>query len=448
MKIIIVGAGRIGTSLAKSLAEENHEVYLVEQNEELADRIDEKIDAKVIRGSGADPATLKGIQVQDADLVIAVTTSDETNLLVCSLSSFYGAKRQIARVRNTSLSRAVGDNGFHHFHVDEIINPEEVAAQAIVKTIQAPGAREVGDFAGGRILLRTFDVPNTSPLCGLKMEELRDEDFPWPFLIIAISRSGTVVIPRGDAQIQAGDRIYVLLPAPSLGEFLTFVDPAARKSEKVIVFGATVTGEYVAQALAGKVRDIVLLEENKDTAEDVAARLLGVKIINGSASERDILTECGIEAADAFVATTNNDHSNLVSAVLAKKMGAKTTIIITQQPDYASIVGVLDINVAVNPHLLAVEQILRLVRGKGISAVTKLLECSAEALEFIPEEGSPITKAPLKDIKFPKNAIVGAVYSGEEIVLAKGDTHIKAGEKAIVFCQNTELKKLQRLFTR
>ncbi len=353
MRIVIVGAGVIGSNLAKSLSEENHEVYLVESDTEAAQKADEKLDAKVIIGDGADPEVLKKAGVANADMVIAVTTSDEINLLVCSLATAYGAKQRIARVRSVSLNNAITEFSCQAFHVDEIINPEQVAAHAIVRTVEAPGAREVADFADGKILLRAFDIPASSHLCGLKIGEVRDEDFPWPFLIIAILRNRSVLIPKGDAFIEAGDRIYVLLPAASLGEFLSFVDPNIRRPKKIVIYGATNTGESVAKALSADIRDISLLEENAQIAEDVAGRLESARVIKGSASETDILRECGIEAADAFIATSNNDHSNLVSAVLAKKMGAKTTIITTRQPDYMAIVDALDIDVVINPRILA-----------------------------------------------------------------------------------------------
>lgn len=447
MKIIIVGAGKIGSGLARSLSGEDHEVYLIEKNEEVARRIEEKIDSQVVVGNGADPDILHKVSVKDADLVLAVTTSDETNLVVCSLAGAFGAKRRIARVRNASLSKALVEIGYGQFHVDEIINPELLAAQAIVRTIQAPGANEVADFADGKILLRAFDIPASSPLCGLKMAELRDEDFPWPFLIISIVRNKQVLIPTGDTTVEANDHIYVLLPAASLGEFLTFMNPEARKLNKVVIYGATITGEEVARLISGHVRDVVLIEEDPQQAETIAGKLKSARIINGSAAEKDILTECGIEAADAFVAASLNDHSNLISSVLAKKLGAKITMITTQQRDYLSIVDAMDIDVIINPHTLAVEQILHLVRGKGVSSVTKLVECKSEALELIPEEGSPITRAPIKDINFPKNAIIGAVYSGLRVVLATGDTQIKPGEKVIIFCQESAVKKVQALFT-
>lgn len=448
MQIIIAGAGIIGANLAKSLAEEKHDVYLIESNEETARKVDEKLDVKVVVGNGANPDILKKVFVSEADLVIAVTASDETNLVVCSLAASFGAKRRIARVRNTSLSKVLEQFGNKRFSIDEIINPEEVAAQDIIKTIKTPGTREVADFANGRMLLRSFEIPETSPLCGLKTEELKDEDFPWPFLIIAIIRSGAVLIPKGYTSIEASDRIYVLLPAPSLGEFLSFVNPEIRKPKKIVIYGASDTGERVALGLSDYVRDIILLEEDSQKAKEIAGRLATTRIINGSAAETDILTECGIEAADVFIATSKNDHSNLVSAVLAKKMGAKTTIITTQQPDYMSIVDVLGIDVSVNPRFLAVDQILRLVRGKAISSVTKLLECDTEALEFVPEAGSPVTKAPIKKIRFPKNSIIGAVCREDEVLLADGNTQIREGEKVIVFCQEAAVKKLQSLFIR
>lgn len=448
MKIIIVGAGRIGSNLAKSLSDENHEIYLIESDEVLAARLDEKLDVKVIRGKGADPDILKLSKIEEADLVVAVTASDETNIVVCSISHYLGAKKCISRVRSASFIREFGvEQQFKRFFIDELINPEEVAGQAIVKTVNSPGALEVGDFAGGKILLRAFVIPEKSPLSELALEELNDENFPWPFLIIAISRNKKVIFPKRDTRLLAGDRIYALLPAPSLAEFLTFVNPQSKKANKVIIYGATITGEYVAKTLSGKGVDIIVLEENTKKAEDVAGRLEQVRIINGSGAERDVLIESGIEAADVFVACCDNDHSNLISAVLAKKMGAKKTIITTQQPDYMTIVDALAIDVIVNPHLLAVEQILRSVRGVCISSVTKLSECHAEAVEFLTEKNSPITKAPLSKIKFPKNAIVGAVCTKDQVILAKGDTHIREGQKVIVFCHGNLDKNIQAMFT-
>ncbi|MDP8211930.1 MAG: Trk system potassium transporter TrkA [Candidatus Zapsychrus exili] len=447
MKIIIVGAGRIGINLARSLSEENHEIYLIEKDQEVALKATEKLDIKVICGNGSDPESLKQAGVDQADLVIAVTISDEVNMIVCSLASFFGSKRQIARVRDGALSGTIKSSEYQHFHIDEIINPEQLAALSIVRAVDAPGSCEVGDFADGKILLRAFEVPEGSHLCDAKIGEFSDEDFPWPFLVVTIVRDGTVLIPKGDTLIAALDRIYVLLPAQSLGEFLTFVDPSIKKPNKIVIYGATNAGEYVAESLSDHVRDLILVEENKAKAEIIAQHLPSVRVINGSASEKDILQECGIEAVDIFIGTANSDHSNLISAVLAKKMGAKNTIIVTQRPDYTSIVDALDIDAVINPHLLAVEQILRLVRGKGVSAVTKLLECKAEVLEFIPEEGSPVTKALIKDINFPKSAIVGAISREDDVILAKGDTQINAGEKVIVFCEEGSVKKLQSLFT-
>ncbi len=446
MKIIIVGAGRIGRNLSKSLAEEQNEVYVIEQDEKRVQQIAEKLDVKVIFGNGADPFILKQANVENADVVLAVTTSDETNLVVCHLAGSFGAKRRIARVRNTSLSQEISDIGYKEFQINEIINPELVAAQAIVKTIKAPGAHGVVDFANGKLMLCSFDVSTHSALLGQSIKEFRDDDFPWPFLIIAIIRNNEVIIPSGDSTLNPDDRIYVLVPAHSLAEILTIVNPEIRTPKKVVINGATITGERVARTLSAHIKDIILLEENPKVAEDVAGRLENVRVLCGSASEADILTECGVEAADVFVATTNNDQSNLISSVLAKKMGAKTTIITSQQEDYMPLIDVLDVDAIINPHFLAVERILHLARGKGISSVTKLADCETEAVEFVPEKNSPITQSMLKEISFPKGAIVGAVYSGEDVHLASGDTQIKPGEKVVVFAQDKVVKKIQKLF--
>ena len=448
MKIIIVGAGRIGTNLAKLLAEEGNDVYLIERNEKTAQKNFEKIDAQVIIGNGADPDVLRRAHIHEAELVLAVTTSDETNLVVCALAGMLGAKRRMARVRNISLGDMLAQSTYNKFYIDEIINPELVAARAIAKIVEAPGSSEVADFANGRILLRAFGIPASSPLCGLRLSDVRDEDFPWPVLIISIIRSNSVIIPKGETTINAEDRLYVLLPAPSLGEFLTFVNPEVKVPRKVIIYGATTTGKHVAMYLSKRIREIVFIEDNLDAAKEIAGELESVRVINGSASEADILTECGIEAADAFIATSGDDNTNLVSAVLAKKMGAKSTIVTSQQQDFMSLIGVLDIDANINPYFLAVDRILRLARGRGISSVTKLLEGDIEALEFIAEEGSPVTKAAIQEIPFPKDSIVGAMYDDKSVVLAKGDTRIDPGKRVIIFCQKTSVKKLQYLFAR
>ena len=280
------------------------------------------------------------------------------------------------------------------------------------------------------------------------MVSLKDNDFPWPFLIVAAMRQGEVIFAKGDTTLQKGDRIYVLLPKASAAEFLTFVRPDVRACKKVVICGATKIGELLAERLSEEMSNVVLIEQNYAKAEAVAAELKSVRVICGSASEIDILRECGAEATDVFIAVSKKDEENLVSAMLAKKMGAKTTFITTDAPDYMSIVDAMDIDAVFNARFLAVDQILKYVRGQTFHAVSSFAECDAEALELIPEEGAPITKTTLKEIKFPNDSIVGATFRDNEVVLASGDLQIKAGEKVIVFCREAALKKLQKLFVK
>ena len=447
-RLIICGAGVIGSNLAKYLAEERHEVTLIEQKQNVAARATEKLDVQVTVGSAFDPRVLEEAGVGQADMVIAVTNSDVANLTICSLAAAFGAKKMIARVRDMALSEMVERHGRDHFHVDEIINPDEVAAQTIVKIMEAPGSSEVADFGGGRILLRSFNVPEESPLVGERLGNLRESDFPWPFVMVAINRDGKIHIPRGDDVVETRDRIYVLLPKPSLAEFLTFVYPGVRLPKKVIIYGATNTGTSLAKSLSEKIPDVVLLEENRARAEIVAGELNDVRVINGLASEADILRECGVEAADAYIAVSASDHHNLISAVLAKQMGAKTTVITTHTPDYTPIVAGLGIDAFINPRLLATDQIMRLVRGERISHVASLPEVKAEVLELVAEPDSPITRKPLKDFKFPKNSIVGAICREDEIILASGDSHVRAGEPVVVFCHEDAVPQIEKLFTK
>lgn len=447
MRIVIVGAGVIGLNLARELSQE-HEVYIVEEDKDVARKANEKLDVKVIAGSGSDPSSLTKAPIHDADMVVAVTTSDETNVVVCSLASAYGAKFKVARVRNTSLARAIKKYHGVNFDIDEIISPENLAAEAIVKSLKTPGAREVADFANGQILFRVFEIEEDSPLCGVSLGALKEADFPWPFLIVAAMRSGEVFFVKGDTVLEKDDRIYVLLPHGSAGEFLTFVHPEVKAYKKVVIYGASKIGEHLAAVLATTIEDVVLIEPEYKIAEAIAAELETVRVLHGAASEADVLKESGIEAADVFIAVSTSDQENLVSAMLAKKMGAGTTIITTTAPDYMRIVDAMDIDAVFNARFLAVDQVLKCVRGHSFHAVSSFAECDAEALELVPEEGAPITKAPLKNIHFPKDSLVGAIFRDNEVVLAGGDISIRPGEKVIVFCRESAVKKLQKLFVK
>lgn len=445
MRIIIVGAGVIGFNLARELSRD-HEVYLVEEKKETAEKVSEKLDVKVLTGNGEDPSILTKAPIHSADMVIAVASSDASNIVVCALASAYGAKFKVARVRNASLARAIKKYQGKVFDIDEVISPEDLAADAILKSIRTPGAREVADFANGQILFRVFDLEEGSSLCGVSLSTLTEEDFPWPFLIVAVMRGGHVFFAKGNTVLEKGDRIYVLLPQKSAGEFLMFVNPHVRKYKKAVVFGATKIGQRVAELLREEVGEVVLIEDDYARAEQAAGELKNVRVLHGSALETDILKESGIEFTDVFIAADKEDQANLVSALLAKKMGAKNTIITTSAPDYTRIVDAIDIDAVFNARILAVDQILKLVRGKSFSAVRSFSECDAEALELIPQEGAAITKGTLKTIDFPEDAIIGAVFRDNEVVLANGNLQIRPGEKVIVFSRESALKEIQKLF--
>jgi len=446
-RLIVCGAGVIGSNLAKNLSDEGHEVNLVELKQTVADRASEKLDVQVTVGSAFDPQVLAQVGAAQADMVIAVTNSDVVNMAICSLAAAHGARKTIARIRDMALSEIVERFGHDHFHVDEIINPDEVAAQTIVKIVEAPGSREVADFAADRILLRSFDIPEESPLVGESLGDLRESDFPWPFIVVGISRQGRVNVPRGDDVIHARDRVYVLLPKPSLAEFLSFIYPTVRIPRKVIIYGAVNTGTSLARSLVDKVQDVVLLEENRSRAERVAGEINDVRVICGLASDADILRECGVEAADVYIAVSSSDHHNLISAVLAKQMGAKITVITTHQPDYTSIVEGLGIDAFINPRLLATDQIMRIVRGDRISHLASLPEIKAEVLELAAEPNSPITRKPLCDIRFPRNSIVGAISRGREVFLASGESRVRADDQVVVFCHEDAVSRIEKLFT-
>ena len=444
MNIIIVGAGRIGRNLSKLLSAEDHQVYLIENNKEDIQRFADKLDVKMLYGSGSDPDVLKKANIERTDLVLAVTTSDETNLIICSLATMFGAKRCIARVRKTVLRDTLKEAGYEKFGISELINPELVAADTVAKIVQTPGASETAEFAEGKILLRGFDIKGSSPLNGIKVSDLGEDDFPWPFLIVSVVRKNNVVIVDGDTKLEERDHIYVLLPAFSLPEFLTFIDPEIKMPKKVVIYGATFTGRHVAMNLVDKVKNIVIIEEDKERAEKIALRLDEVTVLHGSGTDVDLLAESGIDVADVFVAASKDDHGNFISSVLAKNMGAKQTIIVTQQPDYMIVADSLNVDAIISPHVLAADHILKLVRGRNIRTIAQMMESETEAMELVVGEGAGIVKDCVKNLKFPKGAILGAVCKGRDVQLANGKTRVCPGDEIIIFCKQDSIKKVQQ----
>jgi len=448
MKIIIVGAGAVGFNIANQLSKEGHDISVVEENPELVQKITEKLDVFVVAGNGSSPSVLETAGARDAHMVLAVTNSDEINIIVCILANQYGCKIKIARIRNnelTSKNSLLKGNGFC---VDHMINTEQILVDSLIKIIETPGATFAIDFPIGNILLRGFHVPEDAPIAGKRFSELEGIEYTDSFLIVSVQRNGEMIIPTSETEILPDDDIFVLVSKMGLPYFLPMVNRRADEVERVIIYRTSRTGIQLAKRLEDSSINVTMIEPKKEKAEMAAAELEDTIVLHGDATDIDLLKEATIEDADFFIALSEDAQTNLLTSLLAKKHGAKKTIVLTNEPALVPIINQVNVDVVVNPRLITASAILQHVRRGQILSIAKLGDSEAEAIELVAEEGSEIVKKQLNKIRFPKRSTLGAIVRNGTMLLPKGIKAINPGESVIVFTLPDAIEKVQALFSK
>ncbi|MDP6923545.1 MAG: Trk system potassium transporter TrkA [Candidatus Scalindua sp.] len=450
MKILIIGAGAVGFSIAKQLSAEGHDISVVDENPKLIRKITEKLDVSVVAGNATSPSVLESAGVEDAHMVLAVTTSDEVNIVASILASKYGndKKIKIARIRNSEFTgnkSILKDNGFC---VDHMINPEQIIVESIIKILETPGATFAVDFPIGDVILRGFHVPDDAPLVGLNFSELEDIEYTDSFLIVYIQRDDEMITPSHSTTILPDDNIFVLISKAGLPYFLPMVNRRADEVEKVIIYKASRTGMLLAERLESSPIAVTMIEPEKEKAVMAAASLRNAVVLHGDATEIDVLKDAAVEVTDIFIALSENEQTNLLASLLAKKNGAKKTIVLTNEPELVHIINQVDVDVVVNPRLVTASAILQHVRRGQILSIAKLGDSKAEAIELIAEEGSEIVGKPLQKIRFPKKTILGAIIRNNTMLLPKGIEAINPGESVVVFTLPDDIERVQALFSK
>ncbi|MCF6159642.1 MAG: Trk system potassium transporter TrkA [wastewater metagenome] len=447
MKILIVGAGAVGFNLAKQLSVEGHDISVIEKDPDLVNRLNEKLDVFVVLGSASSPSTLEKAGIKHSDMVLSVTNSDEINMVVCTLSYSYGVKTRIARIRNPEFTNdkpVLHQNGFH---IDHVVNPDKITVNSILDIIETPGAIYVADFTKGDILLRGFDVPADAPIAGKKLSELKEIESTDSFLIVAIQRNEQMVIPTGDTKLQPHDNIFVLIAKEALPYFLPMVNRRADEVEKVVIYGVNNISLELAKELEEHRIDVTLIEPDKEKTQQAATMLDRTIILRGNALDTDTLKEASVDIADFIVALSENEQTNILSSLLAKKLGAKKAIVFTEDPAFVPIINSLGIDIVINPRLITVGSILQHIRRGHTLSVVKFQHSEAEAMEFIVNQDSKITGKPLREIDFPKGSLLGAIVHEGVMHIPTGNTVIHPGENVIVFALPDAIAEVQYLFS-
>jgi trk system potassium uptake protein TrkA len=451
VRIVIIGAGEVGYHIASRLIRERHDIVVIDQSAELIELVQEELDVMAYRGHGASPATLEEAGISQADMLIAVTNSDEINLVACLLARQYGVPKRIARINDPDFHDSPLVEAGKHIGIDLLINPSQAVAEEIRRLVKAPGAEEAADFLEGRVKLLSFRVQPPAPIVRQRLRDFaaRFDATTAPFLIAAIQRGRETLIPTGDTLVEPNDHLLVIGKGELIWENLHLLGITARRARKIFIIGGGRVGLNVAHVLEHDEADydVKILEENAQRCHVLAGRLPHTLVLHGNATDLKILKEEGIADMDSVVVVTNDESTNLIAALLAKTNGARTVITLIKRPDLVPLVSALGIDAAISPRLITAGTILRHLRHGQVLSVFTSINTEAETLEMVAMPRAKIVGRPLRKVKMPAGVLIGAVAHGDDIIIPGGDTVIQANDRVIVFALPTVVPQAERLFT-
>ena len=448
MKIIIAGAGEVGFHLAKLLSHEAQDITLIDSHKDSLSYADNHLDIKVIKGDATSISTLKEANIKVTDLLIAVTSSETTNITVCVLAKQLGAKRTIARISNSEFIEHKEEMKFSKLGIDELISPESLAATEIELLLNESAFNERCEFEGGALTMLGLNLSRTASFVGKSVKEAAAIFPEIHFVPIAIQRFGTqyTVIPRGDTIFKENDQVYFITSTGGVEELYTLSGKVREKIKNVMILGGSKIGEKTAKSLCEHKFNVKLVEKNKDRAFELADCLPKALILNGDGRNVEILEEENIDEMDAFIAVTGNSETNIMSCLMAKSKGVKKTVALVENIDYFQLSQSIGVDTLVNKKLIAANTIFRYIRKGDVLAVAQLNNLNAELLEFEVKETSKVCNKYIKNIDFPRSAIIGGVIRNNEGLIALGDFKIEAHDKVVVCCLPRSISKVEELF--
>ncbi len=449
LKIIIVGAGEVGYYLADRLSLEGHDIVVVDSHEDKIKRLERHLNVMAIRGSGASAKVLEKAGIKETDLFVAVTNSDEINLIACLLAREYGVPRKVARVRSEDYLSPGSPLNEQKLGIDLIINPTRVLADEIVRLSEITEATDWAEFARGRVVLLGYQVREGCPLAGMSLADLRELRALYDFVIVAIIRDGETIIPGGEDQIRVGDRIFIITKKRDIPAVEYLLGFTTKTPSRVFIIGGGQVGFSVAKQMEAKKVEVYLVEKDPGRCEELAELLHHTVVLNIDGLEAQELLKEGIDRADIVISVTDSDTVNILSALLAKHHGAQKCIVRIDRPDFIPLLGRLGIDVALSPRLLAANQILKFVRRGQILSVATFLGSEAEVVEMVvPDTDYFRGGRRLVELEFPKGAVVGAIYRAGEVLIPKGETSLFPGDDLVIFAKREALPRLEKLFSR
>lgn len=442
MKVTIIGAGKVGSEIAGRLSEEGHEIVIIDRNESRLIKIEEKYDCLTIKGNGPSSLVLKSPAVSDSQLLVAVTDSDEVNMIACMTAKRIGIPRTIARIRDPEYHRELVISQ-EDLGIDLVINPERAAAEEIDRLLSIALPVHVEPLAQGKVQLVDFTIDEN--LKDFANKQLSKLELPPSCLVIAISRNGNMIIPGGQDTIYPGDTLYFLGLPESINNICKKGKKKRQRIHKVMILGGGRIGYYLADRLCSRGMKVKIIEQDANKCRELAEHLPAALVIQGDGSDLELLKKEGIKETDAFVTVTGLDEENLLLSLLAKQMGAKRVIAKVSRPGYAPLVERLGVDSAISPRLITVGEILRFIRGGRLLSLVLLLNEQAEVVELMVQPGSKIAGRYLKKSNLPRRTLVGAIIRNGKTIIPQGDDIILEGDRLVIFTMDQNLKAIENL---
>ena len=445
MRIVIAGMGDVGYHLARQLSSEEHDIIAIDMDEQTLSHSDSMADILTINGSATSISTLKQAQIDKADLFVSVTSSEEVNVTSAIIAKKLGAKKTIARIGNSEYLEEKINRNFSEIGIDFMIYPEELAAREMVNLILRSAATDVMDFEDGKLAVIGLRLDKDAPVIRKSVVDIAKEFEIFDFRIVALHRNFKTIIPKANDKFLPNDQVFVITKPEGNSFVMKLAGKEEIKFDNIMILGGSKIGKRIAELLENKMT-IKLIESDEEKSVKLADSLTKTLVIKGDGRDIDLLAQEGIIDVDAFAAVTEDAETNIITCLMAKHLGVKKAIALVDKVDYIPLTQTIGLDSLINKKLIAANNISRFIRKSEVLAHSTLEGIDAEILEYVAQPNSFVTKKPIKDLNFPKEAIIGGIIRGEESIIAVGDTRIHSGDKVVVFALPGGVKQTEKFF--
>ena len=445
MRVVIVGAGKLGYSIAELLSQEEYDIVVIDKEEKQLSNIKENLDVLTIAANGSSPITMDDPDVQGADMLIAVTGSDEVNMVCCILAKKHGIVHTVARIRDMQFMSEAKEYLKANFDIDLMLNPEYITAMEINRILMVPAALNVEDFAEGRVRLFETKVRRKSPLANIPLKDL---DIPKSILAAMIFRDHRMIVPHGDDCLMAHDNVYFVGETGAIENFSkNLVRSDARKVSRAVIIGAGRAGRFTARELDKQEVQVKIFDTNRERCRLIAAKLSGASMaINADGTNLELLQSEGVADADVMICLTGDDKLNLLLALMGRHMGVKKTIVKVDRYDYIELMEKVGVDIVLSSRVLAASEVLAFVRRGGIVSVSLLEGAKAEAIEVVVQAGARVSGKKLMDAALPRECLVCGYVRGSDTFVPNGHTVLEPGDRAIIIVKVKHSKNVLKYF--